>query len=185
MDRVRDLVAAGGVSVVLAQDRDRVARKPAYNYLLQEEFAEYGCKLTALNDYGDDSPEGALMRGIQDQFAEYERAKTAERTRRGKLRRAREGKVIAGPLPNYGFQYNSMRDNYVIDESKMRVVRRIFQLVGVEQVSIRGVKVDFDREGVPTPWRAKFWSTASIREIITEDVYKPHTYDEVKQLVAP
>jgi site-specific DNA recombinase len=29
MDRVRDLVAAGGVSVVLAQDRDRFARDPA------------------------------------------------------------------------------------------------------------------------------------------------------------
>jgi site-specific DNA recombinase len=29
MDRVRDLVAAGGVSVVLAQDRDRFSRVPA------------------------------------------------------------------------------------------------------------------------------------------------------------
>ena len=32
MDRVRDLVAAGGVSLVLAQDRDRFAREPAYHY---------------------------------------------------------------------------------------------------------------------------------------------------------
>src|SRR5829696_2342125 len=38
MDRVRDLVAAGGVSVVLAQDRDRFAREPAYHYLLKKEF---------------------------------------------------------------------------------------------------------------------------------------------------
>src|ERR687897_369061 len=40
MDRVRDLVAsgAGGVSVVLAQDRDRFAREPAYHYLLRREF---------------------------------------------------------------------------------------------------------------------------------------------------
>jgi site-specific DNA recombinase len=38
MDRVRDLVAAGGVSVVLAQDRDRFAREPAYHYLLRQEF---------------------------------------------------------------------------------------------------------------------------------------------------
>src|SRR3712207_7015460 len=36
MDRVRDLVAAGGVSVVLAQDRDRFAREPAYHYLLRQ-----------------------------------------------------------------------------------------------------------------------------------------------------
>jgi len=34
MDRVRDFVAEGGVSVVLAQDRDRFAREPAYHYLL-------------------------------------------------------------------------------------------------------------------------------------------------------
>src|SRR3712207_6566846 len=40
MDRVRDLVAAGGVSVVLAQDRDRFAREPAYHYLLRREFEE-------------------------------------------------------------------------------------------------------------------------------------------------
>src|ERR687894_1161429 len=35
IDRVRDLVASGGVSVVLAQDRDRFAREPAYLYFLR------------------------------------------------------------------------------------------------------------------------------------------------------
>jgi site-specific DNA recombinase len=44
MDRVRDLVASGGVSMVLAQDRDRFAREPAYHYLLGQEFAQYGTK---------------------------------------------------------------------------------------------------------------------------------------------
>src|SRR5829696_3000348 len=42
LDRVRDLVAAGGVSIVLAQDRDRFAREPAYHYLLKREFEEHG-----------------------------------------------------------------------------------------------------------------------------------------------
>src|SRR3954470_8361373 len=50
MDRVRDLVATGGVSVVLAQDRDRLAREPAYHYLLKKEFEEHGTKLRSLND---------------------------------------------------------------------------------------------------------------------------------------
>src|SRR4051812_24432917 len=49
MDRVRDLVAAGGVVVVLAQDRDRFAREPAYLYLLRKEFEEHGTKLRSLN----------------------------------------------------------------------------------------------------------------------------------------
>ena len=58
MDRVRNLVATGGVSVVLAQDRDRFSREPAYSYLLRREFEESGTKLRALNDRGDESPEG-------------------------------------------------------------------------------------------------------------------------------
>src|SRR5215208_7885188 len=48
MDCVRDLVAAAGISVVLAQDRDRFAREPAYHYLLRREFEEYGTKIRAL-----------------------------------------------------------------------------------------------------------------------------------------
>src|SRR5215204_2514197 len=96
MDRVRDLVAseAGGVSVVLAQDRDRFSREPAYHYLLRREFEQYGCKMRSLNDRGDDSPEGELTNGILDQLAKFERAKTAERTRRGRLKKAREGKIV-------------------------------------------------------------------------------------------
>ena len=60
MDRMRDLVAAGGVSVVLAQDRDRFAREPAYHYLLRREFEEHGTKIRALNDRGMRRGRGAL-----------------------------------------------------------------------------------------------------------------------------
>src|SRR5829696_8775949 len=66
MDRVRDLVAAGGVSVVLGQDRDRFAREPAYHYLLKKELEEHGTRIKALNDRGDESPEGELTDGILD-----------------------------------------------------------------------------------------------------------------------
>src|ERR671912_1354424 len=136
MDRMRDLVAAGGVSVVLAQDRDRIAREPAYHYLLRREFEEHDTKIRALNDRGDESPEGELTDGILDQLAKFERAKTAERTRRGKLQKAREGKVVAGHPVNYGFRMNTVRDAYEVDESKMAVVRRIFRMIGEEGLAI-------------------------------------------------
>ena len=122
MDRVRDLVAAGGVSVVLAQDRDRFAREPAYHYLLRREFEEHGTKIRALNDHGDESSEGELTNGILDQLAKYERAKISERTRRGKLQKAREGKVIATMKPPYGFRYNEARDALVVHEPESVVV---------------------------------------------------------------
>src|SRR5215204_3711839 len=106
MDRVSDLVAARVITFVLAQDRDRLARKPAYHYLLHREFEEYSCKMRSLNDRGDDSPEGELKDGIPDQLAKFERAKTTERTRRSKLQKAREDKMLAVHGPPYGFRYN-------------------------------------------------------------------------------
>ncbi len=187
MDRVRDLVAAGGVSVVLAQDRDRFSREPAYTYLLKREFEEHGCKMRALNDRGDDSPEGELMDGVFDQFAKFERAKTAQRTRRGKLR---EGKILATSCADYGFRYNASRDGYIVDEETMAVVRRIFRMVGLEGASITGVASALNREGIEPPgkpWsKSGRWVTSTIRNcIIGDDVYKPHTYDEIKALVPP
>jgi site-specific DNA recombinase len=106
VDLMRDFVAAGVTTLALAQDRDRLARKPAYHYLLHREFEEYGCKVRSPNDRGDDSPEGELTDGILDQLAKFERAKTTERTRRSKLQKAREGKVLAVHSPPYGFKYN-------------------------------------------------------------------------------
>ncbi len=156
MDRVRDLVAAGGVSVVLAQDRDRIAREPAYHYLLRKEFEEHGTGIRAMNDRGDDSPEGELTDGILDQLAKYERAKIAERSRRGKMRKAREGKVIAGRMSRYdgaaryGYRFNEARDALLVDEEKMALVHRIFRMVGVEGAPLFSVKRALDAEGVPT-----------------------------------
>jgi site-specific DNA recombinase len=83
LDMLRDVVAGGGIDLVLAQDRDRFGREPAYVFILREELLSYGTKLRALNDRGDDSPGGELTDGVFDQFAKYERAMTLERTRRG------------------------------------------------------------------------------------------------------
>ena len=185
MDRVRDLVFAGGVSAVLAQDRDRFAREPAYHYLLKREFEEQGCALRALNDRGDDSPEGELTDGILDQLAKFERAKVAERTRRGKLRKAREGKIVATATPDYGFRYTHARDNYIVDEERMRVVRRIFYLIGVENYSLYAVRKALESEGVPAPSGRSTWNVPCVRNIVNDDVYKQHTFEEITQMVSP
>jgi site-specific DNA recombinase len=184
MDRVRDLVTTGGVSVVLAQDRDRFAREPAYHYLLRREFEEYGTKIRALNDRGDDTPEGELTDGILDQLAKFERAKTAERTRRGKLRKAREGKVMAGRSPRYGFRYNAARDGYEVDEERMAVVRRIVRMVA-EGTPFKAIKNTFEREGIPTPKGARFWDRSFLRACVLDDVYRPHSLEEVAAVVSP
>ena len=184
LDRVCDLVSEGGVSVVLAQDRDRFAREPAYLFLLKEEFGERGTILRALNDRGDNSAEGELTDGILDQLAKFERAKTAERTRRGRVRKAKEGKVV-GPQPHPPFGFLRDGENgYVVDPVAMGLVRRLFELVA-EGPSLRSIMMLMDSEGVPTPRGARFWSENTIRGIVKHDAYKRRTFEEVRELVSP
>src|SRR5215216_2255663 len=184
MDQVRDLVAGGNVSVVLAQDRDRFSREPAYTYLLKREFEEYGCKMRTLNDRGDESPEGELTDGILDQLAKFERAKTAERTRRGRLKKAREGKIVAGPVPNYGFKFDAAKEGYVVYEPEMSIVRRICRMIGVEGLTLHAVAKALEREGVLTATGGKHWDVRVIKNCIVDDVYRPHAFEEIEELVA-
>jgi site-specific DNA recombinase len=51
LDRVRDLVAAGGVAAMLVQDADRLARDHERHRLLRHEFEARGCRLGVLNGY--------------------------------------------------------------------------------------------------------------------------------------
>ena len=183
MDRVRDLVAAGGVSVVLAQDRDRFSREPAYAYLLRRELEEHGCRIRALNDRGDDSPEGQLTDGILDQLAKYERAKMAERTRRGKLQKAREGRVMAS-TPNYGFRFNAAKDGLVVCESEMAVVEKIFR-IAAEGLGLRAMQTRLRAEGILSPKGGQTWALRVLRRLLESDVYLPRTYEEISELASP
>jgi site-specific DNA recombinase len=183
LDYIRDLVSEGGVSVVLAQDRDRFSRKVVLNGLLEEEFAKHNGKTKALNDYGDGSPEGALMRGIQTQFAEYERAKIAERTRRGKERKAREGRILRGRKPPYGFRYNAIGDGLVTHEPEMVVVGRIYRRA-TEGLGPQAIQTRLFEEGTPSPTGDILWSRQTVERVLWSDLYRAHTHEELSEMVS-
>jgi site-specific DNA recombinase len=151
----------------LCQDRDRISREPAHVYILREEFRGYGTTLRSLNDRGDDSPEGELTDGILDQLAKFERAKTVERTRRGKLRKAQEGKVVGTGTAPYGFYYAD--NHYYIDPERMRYVHEIFNRLAAGN-SLYSTVQYLHNIGAPTPGSGK-WHASTIRKIVQSDTY--------------
>ncbi|MBA2443082.1 MAG: DUF1348 family protein [Rubrobacter sp.] len=184
LDRVRDLVEAGDVSVVLAQDADRIARKAAHRLLLDEEAARSGVLYVALDDWGDESHEGKLLRFMKGWTAEGEALKTAERSRRGSRRKVSEGRLLgASPKPRYGFSY--VRDEhgkavgYEPDPRTMPVVVRVFSMLA-DGHPIRSVAAALDADGVRTPRGGVAWSRRTIREMALDDVYRPHAFAELR-----
>jgi site-specific DNA recombinase len=185
LDRVRDLVAASSVSVVLAQDADRITRDPAHRAFLDEEFERFGTQLVALDDWGDNTHEGELLKYIKGWLSKGERLKTAERTRRGLLRKAREGKVIKGRKANFGFRFNETDDGLIIYEPEMKIVEKIFRMAA-SGMGPKAMQTRLYAEGVPSPTGNAMWPHRILKvQMVLNDLYKPHTYDEIAPLLSP
>jgi hypothetical protein len=66
----------------------------------------------------------------------------------------------------------------------MPVVRRIFSRIGEEGMPIRAVARGLEREMVSPPNGGKFWRTQTIRDIILDDCYRPHGFEEMEEMVS-
>ena len=103
LDALRDAAEAGVLDAIWCLSPDRLARSYAYQILILDELARYDVPVRFADAPPLDDPQGRLLVQIQGVIAEHERAKFAERGRRGKLYRARSGEVLATKVP-YGYR---------------------------------------------------------------------------------
>ena len=159
---------------MLVLSPDRLSRKDAYLILVLEEFERLGIQVRFLEQPPADDPHSALLVQIQGAVAEYERAKLAERYRRGKLYRARQGEVFWNSIP-YGYRRVLRRDgvpaHLVIDETQAEVVKRIFSWHTEEGLSIRQITKRLTREGYPVPRGGTRWGETTVHRILRREAY--------------
>jgi ATP-binding cassette subfamily C protein len=98
----------------------------------------------------------SLIQAVQKGWLGLRELPIAERSQRGKLRKAREGKVMAGHRVKYSFKLNTSCDGLLVDEEKMRVVRRIFRMAGdpLDEIS-RASRVRMRRVALKGDWWRK------------------------------
>ena len=77
----------------------RLARREAYQVVWVAECIRGGCEVVFVQQSLGVSPEEQLLLQMQGGFAEYERALIQERTRRGRVFAARQGRVNWGNPP--------------------------------------------------------------------------------------
>lgn len=140
LERLRDAIAAGELDRVYVLAPDRLARRYAYQVLLVEGFRRAGVEVVFLNRAIGGSAEDDLLLQVQGMIAEYERARILERSRRGRRHAALSGAVSALCAMPYGYRYlgrytagGTARVEVVEEEARM--VRQLFDWVGVERIS--------------------------------------------------
>jgi len=176
LGQLRDDASKGLFDVVCIHSPDRLARKFIYQGLVIEELKKKGIEVFFLNRRISDTPEDQLLLGVQGLIAEYEKAKILERTRRGRLHKARMGRIVGHPAP-YGYRYikgSNKEGCYVIDRNEAEIVRLIFDLY-IKLQSIRAVVKELTRRQIK-PQKGKLWRRSTIHKILSNETYIGITY---------
>jgi site-specific DNA recombinase len=175
LERLRDRVAEGGVDRLYVHSPDRLARRYAYQVLLLEEFARCGTEVIFLSGPAARTAEDELLVQVQGMIAEYERAKIIERSRRGKLHKARRGLVNVLSAAPYGYLYvrkedtEAARFHVVLHEAK--VVQMIFGWFVDEQISMRQIARRLTAEKTASPSGKSRWSPSTVAWILNHPAY--------------
>jgi site-specific DNA recombinase len=177
LERLRDSAYVGGFQRLYVHSPDRLARKYAYQVLLVDELQKHGIEIVFLNRAIGVSPEEDLLLQMQGMFAEYERAKIMERSRRGKRHAATRGSVNVLSAAPFGYRYITRRQGdgqaaYEIDDERAAVVRQVFEWVGRDRLSIGEVTRRLRAAGVKTATNKDWWDRTSVWGMLKNPAYK-------------
>jgi site-specific DNA recombinase len=179
LDALRDAAEAGVIEAVWCLSPDRLARMYAYQVIVLDELNRHGVRVLFTDAPAlDDDPQARLLIQVQGVIAEYERAKIAERYRRGKLWRARRGEVIFWKV-SYGYRRiagtATAMAHLAVYEPEAMVVRHIFEDY-IAGHSTREIVRRLNLGQVPSPSGKAVWGTSTIGRMLRNESYLGHAY---------
>ncbi|MDP3957149.1 MAG: recombinase family protein [bacterium] len=161
---------------VLVYDPDRLGRRYFYQELIMDELQKLGIEtlfvtVPPVKDIND-----RMMGGMRGLFAEYEKAKIAERFRIGKVNRIKLNQVLTTEA-SYGHTYipntgkrgtpGYIAGHYEINETEASILRNIFKWVADEGLTLRGVVRRLRELGIlPRKSKRGVWNTSTLSTLL-------------------
>jgi site-specific DNA recombinase len=181
LDALRDAAEAGLIERVWCLSPDRLARAYAYQVLVLDELDRFGVTVAFTDSPGlaADDPQSVLLTQVQGVIAEYEKAKIAERYRRGKLFRARAGEIVTWKA-SYGYRRIARspatgQAHHEVYEPEAAVVRRIFtdRAAGI---TVREICRRLNADAVPSPTGKPTWGHSTLSRLLRNEAYIGRVY---------
>lgn len=187
LDALRDGARDGQFDGVMIYEPDRLARRFAYQEIVIEELQHCGSLVEFIQRPISDNPEDRMLLQFQGVIAEYERSKILERTRRGRLYKARQGILVAPHAP-YGYRYVPRRDGvpaYLeIEPEEAEGVRQAFDWLVDEQLSTLKIAQRLRKSRWKTR-RGGPWRDTMVHHILSNECYTGRRYYNKTQAVEP
>jgi site-specific DNA recombinase len=180
LDDLRDQADRGNFERVWCLSPDRLARNFAYQVLVLDELARLGVEVRFTDAPPiDDDPQARLLTQMQGVIAEYERAKNAERERRGKLFRVRAGEAIFWKVP-YGYRRIPRSEagppRLEVYQPEAAVIRRIFDDYVAGGYSMRQIAKRLYTDGIASPSGKPVWPSSTLGPLLRNSTYAGTAY---------
>jgi site-specific DNA recombinase len=156
MAELREMMCKQQIDVVVLTTLDRLSRDQNHQTVILYEAEKYGVRIELTEESYEDSPSGKIMRTFAGIFAEMERQKIRDRTIRGKMHRVRQGLMMPGNIPLYGYSWaDEKKARYVFNPLTEPIVRRIWDEAAAGK-SMRYIALGLTADGIDCPrdaWR--------------------------------
>jgi site-specific DNA recombinase len=169
------------VEAVIVHTPDRLSRVGEDILSLAKELRMDGVKLLFVNEQWEDTLNGKLVGFMLGWASEFEAAQIRERTMRGKLAKAKQGKQPCGKAA-YGYR---LRDGeHEINEEEAEVIRMVFDWLARDGMTLRAIQLRLNRLGIPTKEDKSWWQRATLYRIVRDPIYTGKWYYN-KRMEAP
>lgn len=177
LDKLRIDARNGTFEILYIYHLDRLSRELGNQLYAINEFKRYDIEIYTSQGKLEDDPNNKLLMQMQGIVAEQEKLRILERTRTGKIQKAKRG-VVVGSISPYGYTYikkQGTKDGYyLINQAEAETVRKIFNWF-IELRSIRAVTKKLQDEKITPPNNLR-WSKSTLHRILHREDYIGTTY---------
>lgn len=169
LNALREAVRTRAVEAVVVWDPDRLSRNLSHQLLLTEEIERARIRLEFVNFEWKNTPEGQLFYALRGAIAQYEKEKIRERTSRGRLQKAKQGKLPLAFRP-YGYDYDPATALLAPSPSEAGVVADMYRWLLDEGEGPAAIARRLNALGV-TARKGGRWHRAVVRQVLANPVY--------------
>jgi site-specific DNA recombinase len=178
---LREKAKGRDLEAVVVHTPDRLSRVGEDILSLAKELRVDGVKLLFVNEQWEDTLNGKLVGFMLGWASEFEAAQIRERTMRGKLAKAKQGKQPCGRAA-YGYRLED--GEHKIDEGEAEVIRMVFDWLAGDGMSLRAIQLRLNRLGILTKEGKSWWQRATLYRIVRDPIYTGRWYYN-KRMDAP
>ena len=173
-------VREGKIKKLYAYTYDRITRDPVDMLNIMRICSENDVILEFVEGPSDTSDEGQLLMFILGYAAKRERLQFIERSKRGREKAAKQGRMPVGTgCGIYGCNYDPENKRRVINEKEAAVVRMMFQMAA-DGVSKYYIACALNEANIPSKLGKK-WTINAVDRTLKNRAYTGHQYYGLRQ----